>query len=283
MSYYYKSVVPKPEDVIFGKVKNITDSAIYITLTEYNDREGLIMFSEITKGKRSINFKKFFKPDTYYPFIVISADDKTIDLSYKRLTEDDIEKYTNKFQQMRKLLDFFTDLEKLKLLEDDEDFMNETFKSLFPDSKSINKDLEDIYQGILENPSNMFLDVDTISSDIQNKYNEHVHNSVKVISDVEMYKDIELTIFETNGLKTLKDILKNDESINVKISCISSPIYRIFSKEKTVGECLENINKMIDIIKDRCKSHMKKLILTHEPVIMKKRMLTYRLKYSKID
>lgn len=280
-SYYYRSVIPKPEEIVFGKVKNVTESAIYITLTEYNDREGLLMLSEVIKGKKPVNFKKFFKNDTFYPFIVVNADEKTIDLSYKRLSESEVENYTNKFHHMRRLYDFFNDLTKLKLT-DDEDFMNETFKSLFPDSKSIEKDLEEIYQTILEEPKNMFLESETLSSDIQDKYNEHVKTSVKVLSDVEMYQDIELTIFETNGLNTLKEILKSDDSIDVKISCISSPTYRIFSKGKTVHESLEHINKMLDIIKDRSTGHLTKL-MTHEPIVTKKRVLSYKLRFPKVE
>lgn len=280
--YYYRSVIPKPEEIVFGKVKDVTESAIYIILTEYNDREGLLMLSEVVKGKKPINFKKFFKNDTFYPFIVVNADEKTIDLSYKRLNESEVEKYTTKFQHMRRLYDFFSDLTKLKLTDDDDDFMNETFKSLFPDSKSIDKDLEDIYQNILDDPKNMFLEADTLSIDIQDKYNEHVKTSVKVLSDVEMYQDIELTIFETNGLNTLKEILKSDDSINVKISCISSPIYRIYSKGKTVHESLEHINKMLDTIKDRSTGHLTKLT-THEPVVIKKRVLSYKLKFPKVE
>lgn len=94
---YYRTTMPKVNDVVIVTVKNITDGGVYCNLVEYNNMEGFIISTEVDKGKgkgkgkKNVNPKKLFKPNEYYPTIVISVDTtkNRVDLSFKRLKQDD--------------------------------------------------------------------------------------------------------------------------------------------------------------------------------------------------
>ena len=53
---FYKHRYPKLEDVVMVNVRSIAEMGAYVTLLEYNDIEGMIMLSELSRRRiRSIN------------------------------------------------------------------------------------------------------------------------------------------------------------------------------------------------------------------------------------
>ncbi|KAH9385446.1 translation initiation factor 2 subunit 1 [Nematocida major] len=87
--YYYEKC-PKEGDVVIGRIKSFEDIGAYITLPEYNNIEGLIIYSELTK-KRTRNIQKLIKVGTLEGFLVLKVDKEKgyIDLSKKRAQYED--------------------------------------------------------------------------------------------------------------------------------------------------------------------------------------------------
>ncbi len=53
---FYKHRYPKQEDVVMVNVRSIAEMGAYVTLLEYNNIEGMIMLSELSRRRiRSIN------------------------------------------------------------------------------------------------------------------------------------------------------------------------------------------------------------------------------------
>ena len=53
---FYKHRYPKLEDVVMVNVRSIAEMGAYVTLLEYNNIEGMIMLSELSRRRiRSIN------------------------------------------------------------------------------------------------------------------------------------------------------------------------------------------------------------------------------------
>ncbi|OAG31712.1 translation initiation factor 2 subunit 1 [Nematocida displodere] len=87
---YYFEKYPKEGEVVVGRIKLMTDIGAYVTLPEYNDVEGLIVYSELTK-KRTRNIQKLIKIGTLEGFAVLKVDREKgyIDLSKKRAQYED--------------------------------------------------------------------------------------------------------------------------------------------------------------------------------------------------
>lgn len=82
---YYFEKYPKEGQVVIGRIKSFEDIGAYITLPEYNDTEGLIIYNELTK-KRTRNIQKIIKVGALEGFLVLKVDKEKgyIDLSKKR-------------------------------------------------------------------------------------------------------------------------------------------------------------------------------------------------------
>lgn len=82
---YYFEKYPKEGQVVIGRIKSFEDIGAYITLPEYNDIEGLIIYNELTK-KRTRNIQKVIKVGALEGFLVLKVDKEKgyIDLSKKR-------------------------------------------------------------------------------------------------------------------------------------------------------------------------------------------------------
>ena len=53
---FYENEYPEPEEVVMVNVKDIAEMGAYVTLLEYNNIEGMIMFSELSRRRiRSIH------------------------------------------------------------------------------------------------------------------------------------------------------------------------------------------------------------------------------------
>lgn len=53
---FYKQRFPELEDVVVVNVKSIAEMGAYVTLLEYNNAEGMILLSELSRRRiRSIN------------------------------------------------------------------------------------------------------------------------------------------------------------------------------------------------------------------------------------
>lgn len=53
---FYEQKYPKVEDVVVANVRNIEDMGAYVKLLEYNQLDGLILMSELSRRRiRSVN------------------------------------------------------------------------------------------------------------------------------------------------------------------------------------------------------------------------------------
>ena len=99
---YYESKYPEIDDVVMVNVRSIADMGAYVHLLEYNNIEGMILLSELSRRRiRSIN--KLIRVGRTEPVVVIRVDkDKGyIDLSKRRVSPEDVERCTEVFSKAK--------------------------------------------------------------------------------------------------------------------------------------------------------------------------------------
>lgn len=70
---YYKAKYPEVEDVVMVNVRSIAEMGAYVHLLEYNNIEGMILLSELSRRRiRSIN--KLIRVGKTEPVVVIRVD-----------------------------------------------------------------------------------------------------------------------------------------------------------------------------------------------------------------
>jgi len=99
---FYEQKYPEVDDVVMVNVRSIADMGAYVHLLEYNNIEGMILLSELSRRRiRSIN--KLIRVGRTEPVVVIRVDkDKGyIDLSKRRVSKEDIERCTEKYSKAK--------------------------------------------------------------------------------------------------------------------------------------------------------------------------------------
>lgn len=120
---FYKEKYPEVEDVVMVNVRAIAEMGAYVHLLEYNNIEGMILLSELSRRRiRSIN--KLIRVGKTEPVVVIRVDKekgyigKSIhstlllghwiicyyyfqDLSKRRVSAEDVEKCTERFAKAK--------------------------------------------------------------------------------------------------------------------------------------------------------------------------------------
>ncbi|GIX62974.1 eukaryotic translation initiation factor 2 alpha subunit, putative [Babesia caballi] len=101
---FYEQKFPNPGDLLMVKVNRIESQGVYVSLLEYDEREGLILLSELSKRRyRSIN--RLVKIGRHEVVLVLRVDPIKgyIDLSKRRVSPEDIMKCEEKFSKAKKV------------------------------------------------------------------------------------------------------------------------------------------------------------------------------------
>ncbi|KAF5947809.1 hypothetical protein HYC85_013766 [Camellia sinensis] len=88
----YEAKYPEVDMAVMIQVKNIADMGAYVSLLEYNNIEGMILFSELSR-RRIRSVSSLIKVGRIEPVMVLRVDKEKgyIDLSKRRVSEEDIQ------------------------------------------------------------------------------------------------------------------------------------------------------------------------------------------------
>ncbi|RWW27275.1 hypothetical protein GW17_00008308 [Ensete ventricosum] len=98
----YEAKYPEVDMAVMIQVKNIADMGAYVSLLEYNNIEGMILFSELSR-RRIRSVSSLIKVGRQEPVMVLRVDrDKGyIDLSKRRVSEEDIQACEERYNKSK--------------------------------------------------------------------------------------------------------------------------------------------------------------------------------------
>jgi translation initiation factor 2 subunit 1 len=98
----YESEYPQADDIVVVLVKEIQPLGGTVHLLEYDNCEGMIMLSELSRRRiRSVNKLLKVGHQEYAAVVRVDADKGYIDLSKRRVAKEDIEKIAEKWNKSR--------------------------------------------------------------------------------------------------------------------------------------------------------------------------------------
>lgn len=202
----------------------------YVGLLEYDNIEGMILLSELSRRRiRSMN--KLIRVGKTEPVVVIRVDEEKgyIDLSKRRVSKEDIEKCTEKFAKAKAVNSILRHVGELLGYTENEQVAELYRKTawLYEDKYKKQACAYDVFkQAVVDNSilDECSLDEETRSvllAQIQRKLQSQ---AVKVRADIEVY------CYEYEGIDAVKSALKegiklSTEEIPIKINLISPPLY----------------------------------------------------------
>lgn len=99
---FYEDQYPELESLVMVNVRNIAEMGAYVTLLEYNNIEGMILLSELSRRRiRSIN--KLIRVNRNEVVMVLRVDKEKgyIDLSKRRVSAEDVAKCEDRYNKAK--------------------------------------------------------------------------------------------------------------------------------------------------------------------------------------
>lgn len=250
---FYENKYPEIESVVVVNVRNIADMGAYVSLLEYNNIEGMILLSELSRRRiRSIH--KLIRVNRNEVVMVLRVDKEKgyIDLSKRRVSPEDVqgcEERFNKAKAVHGVLRHLAERRKYHL----EDLYE---KIGWPLYRKYGHAYDAFKLSISEdkNAGDPFADLE-IPDDLKDELKTYILRRLAP-QPIKIRSDIEVSCFTYEGIDAIREALfagmaLGTEQNPIKIKLIAPPIYVLSTTtlEKEVGIGL--LNQSIEVIKEK--------------------------------
>ncbi|ELU08048.1 hypothetical protein CAPTEDRAFT_181922 [Capitella teleta] len=251
---FYEHRFPEIEDVVMVTVRSIAEMGAYVHLLEYNNIEGMILLSELSRRRiRSIN--KLIRVGRNECVVVIRVDrDKGyIDLSKRRVSPEEVLKCEEKFAKAKCVNSILRHVGELMKFDSDEQLEELYRKTAWYFDKKYGKAgaSYEAFKHAVTNPEvldELNLDERTHHVLLSNIRRRLTPQAVKIRSD------IEVACYGYEGVDAVKASLTagldcSTEDMPIKINLIAPPLYVVTTQTLERIEGLEKMQEVLDKIK----------------------------------
>jgi len=247
----YENPYPEVDDFVLVQVKHVAEMGAYVELLEYNNIEGMILLSELSRRRiRSIN--KLIRVGRQEVVVVLRVDkDKGyIDLSKRRVSPEDIQKCEEKFNKSKQVHSIMRNVSEICKIRQEE-----LYKMFCWDLYKRFGHAEDAFKLALTEPDKV-LGKYNLSNEVRDALLKQVARRLTPQA-IKIRADLELSCFTYDGIDAIKAALKAGESastddMHVKIKLVAPPLYVMMTTamDKDAGiamltKACENIGAII--------------------------------------
>jgi translation initiation factor 2 subunit 1 len=292
---FYEAKYPEVEDFVMVEVKRIEEMGAYVLLKEYDDQEGMILLSELSRRRiRSIH--KIIRVGRLEVVCVLRVDKEKgyIDVSKRRVTPEDVaaceEKY-NKAKAVHLIVsavaqhlykqkhdgasDVPTDAES-------EEEMRETINDVYTRTAwplyKAHGHAYDAFKVAVSEPEQIFGTGEC--GELLKDRPDVKEAMITIIRErmspkaVKIRADVEVTCSERAGIEAIKDALRagqgvGTEEIPIDVKLIAAPLYVLtaMATDKTIG--LELVENAVEAVRTHIKKSGGNLTVKQETRLVK--------------
>lgn len=260
----FEKKYPDVDDLVVVNVKSIAEMGAYVSLLEYNNIEGMILLSELSR-RRIRSISKLIRVGRQEVVVVLRVDKEKgyIDLSKRRVSPEEVvkceEKY-NKSKAVHSIMRHVSETMQRNLEELYVQFgwpLYQKFGHAYDAFKIAITDPDTVFQGI------------DISEDVKSCLIKNIQRRLTP-QPVKVRADLEVTCFHYDGIDALKAALKagealstNDSSISIKL--VAPPLYVMVGTflDKDLG--IATLTKAIEVIKEELSTKKGDVIIKTAP------------------
>jgi len=258
----YENKYPEVDDLVVVEVKSIEEMGAYVALKEYNDIEGMILLSELSRRRiRSIN--KIIRVGRLEVVVVLRVDKEKgyIDLSKRRVSDEDIAKCQEKYNKSKAVHSIMRHV-----------------------AETVHQDIEELYgkiawplykkYGHAFDAFKLSIDDPNILKDLhmESNFHEAVVKHIKrrlTPQPVKVRADIEVTCFHYAGIDAIKAALSKGEQStgdhSVKIKLVAPPLYVAVTTSSQKDHGIQQLLKAIEAIKEEITKHRGEVVVKVAP------------------
>lgn len=243
----YENKYPEVDDVVMVRVKSIADMGAYVSLLEYNNIEGMILLSELSR-RRIRSITKLIRVGRQEPVVVLRVDKEKgyIDLSKRRVMPDDVTRIEEKYSNSKTVHSIMMHVAKT-MHQDVEKLYQEFCWPLY----AKHGHAIEAFKLALVNPEPIFAHT-SFSPELREAFVKNIKRRLAPQA-MKMRADVEVTCFAYEGIDAIRAALEaglkqGTDEIPISIKLVAPPLYVLLcqSLDKTQG--LELLDKSIQAI-----------------------------------
>ncbi|RLV90767.1 Eukaryotic translation initiation factor 2 subunit alpha [Spathaspora sp. JA1] len=259
---FYENKYPEVDEVVMVNVQEIAEMGAYVKLLEYDNIEGMVLLSELSR-RRIRSIQKLIRVGKNEVAVVLRVDKEKgyIDLSKRRVSAEDIVKCDERYNKSKAVH---------SILRHCAEKFNVSLETLYetigwPLSRKFGH-AYDAFKISITDPS-IFDDIQTSNPEILNELKLYISRRLTPQA-INIRADVEVSCFSYEGIDAIKEALKAAEAVStpqmqVKAKLVAAPLYFISVQalDKNQGiKLLESaIEKITEIIESKggvCKVNM---------------------------
>ena len=251
---YYANNFPDFDDTVMVNVRRIEDMGAYVQLLEYDNKEGMILLSELSRRRiRSVN--KLIRVGRTECVVVIRVDkDKGyIDLSKRRVYAKDLLQCEERFAKAKAVNSILRHVAEQLGYDQNEQLEDLYMRTAWHfDKKEKRKAAAyDIFKKAIADPT--VLDECDIDAEVKEKLLEDIRKKLTPQA-VKIRADIEVSCFAYEGIEAVKAALGegkecSTEAMPIKINLIAAPHFVVTTSTLDREGGLAAVQSCLDVIK----------------------------------
>lgn len=260
----YENEFPEADDVVMVLVKEIQDMGGYVHLLEYNNCQGMIMLSELSRRRiRSVN--KLLKVGHQEVAAVVRVDKEKgyIDLSKRRVAPEDIAKIEEKWNKSRSVHSIVRHVA--------ETVGVDTIELYKRWGWPLYRKYGHAYDGfrLAVNEPDVVLEGLEISESERAELLRNIERRLTP-QPIKLRADIEVTCYHYEGIDAIKAALKAGEAMSteqypIKIKLVAPPLYVVTTSSLSKDKGIEMLNDALDVVEAEIKKRKGKYTLKVAP------------------
>ncbi|XP_047325499.1 eukaryotic translation initiation factor 2 subunit alpha homolog [Impatiens glandulifera] len=279
----YEAKYPEVDIAVMIQVKNIADMGAYVSLLEYNNIEGMILFSELSRRRiRSIN--NHIKVGRIEPVMVLRVDKEKgyIDLSKRRVSEEDIQSCEERYNKSKLVHSIMRHVAETMILDLEDLYIHvgwplyrkyghafEAFKVIVNDPDSVLSSLTREVKEIGADGQEVTKVVPAMSEEVKDSLIKNIRRRMTP-QPLKIRADIEMKCFQFDGVLHIKEAMRKAEAAGnkdcpVKIKLVAPPSYVLNTQTLDKEQGITILNKAIQDCAAEIERHKGKLTVKEAP------------------
>jgi len=265
----YEQKYPEVDDLVMVEVKSIEEMGAYVELKEYNNIEGMILLSELSRRRiRSIN--KIIRVGRSEVVLVLRVDREKgyIDLSKRRVSEEDVTKCTERYTQSKEVHNIMRHIaEAAQTAKLPESQLEELYQKVaWPLSRKFGHANEG-FKAVMSDPK--VLDDLNLGDELRDIVIKNIKRKLTQ-QPIKMRADLEITCFNYEGIEAIRAALRKGEETGTEETPISArlvapPLYVLVAATVNKDAGIAALNAAIEAIKTEIEKYKGKIVIIAAP------------------
>ncbi|XP_058074295.1 eukaryotic translation initiation factor 2 subunit alpha homolog [Magnolia sinica] len=279
----YEAKYPEVDMAVMIQVKNIADMGAYVSLLEYNNIEGMILFSELSR-RRIRSVSSLIKVGRQEPVMVLRVDKEKgyIDLSKRRVSEEDIQGCEERYNKSKLVHSIMRHVAETMLLDLEDLYIHvgwplyrkyghafEAFKLIVTDPDSVLNALTREVKEVGPDGQEVTKVVPAMSEEVKDALIKNIRRRMTP-QPLKIRADVEIKCFQLDGVLHIKEAMRKAEAAGnndcpVKIKLVAPPLYVLTTHTLDKEQGISVLNDAIKACTEEIDRHKGKLVVKEAP------------------